>query len=166
MALHIIIDGYNVIGSDQGLRGDLDAKRAELLRELKGYQARKDHGITVVFDGWRAGRLEQIEQQVGNVRVLFSRYGEKADLVIERLARGMGSGCIVVTSDRDLRRSVENAGAVAIYVGEFLRKLRRSDEQETAFDAGDAPADRDSRRGNPRRISKAERLRRERLRKL
>jgi len=167
VALHIIIDGYNVIGSEQGLRGDLEAKRSELLTELKRYHARKNHPITVVFDGWRNGRLEQMEQQVGKVKVLFSRYGEKADLVIQNLARQMGAGCVVITSDRELRRSVEAAGAVAIYVQQFVRKLRRGDEQETDdLDTDDVPSGRVPNRGNPRKLSKVERLRRERLKKL
>ena len=166
MALHIVIDGYNVIGSEQGLRGDLEAKRAALLSELKRYQAQKDFDITVVFDGWRAGRLEQMEQQVGNVKVLFSRYGEKADHVIERLAREMGARCIVVTSDRALRRSVETASAVAIFVQEFLRKVRGDAAGADDCDSDDAPAQRNPRRGNPRKLSKAERLRRDRLKKL
>lgn len=167
MAFHIIVDGYNVIGSERGLRGDLEAGRAALLSELKRYRARKDHAITVVFDGWRNGRLEQAEQQVGSVNVLFSRYGEKADLVIQHMAREMGAGCVVVTSDRELRRSVEAAGAVAIYVQQFLRKLRQSDEERAEeVDRADMPRGRDPKRGNPRKLSKTERLRRERLKKL
>lgn len=171
VAFHIVIDGYNVIGSEQGLRGDLDAKRSELLHELKGYQARKNYSITVVFDGWRAGRLQQMEQHVGKVQILFSRYGEKADAVIERMARQMGAGCTVVTSDRELRRSVEAAGAVAIYVQEFLEKLRRTGEQEPnnepgGFDTARTPVQRGQKKGNPRKLSKVERLRRERLKKL
>jgi predicted RNA-binding protein with PIN domain len=171
VALHIIIDGYNVIGSEQGLRGDLDAKRSALLHELKGYQARKDHSITVVFDGWRAGRLQQIEQHIGKIQILFSRYGEKADTVIQRMARQMGAGCTVVTSDRELRRSVEAAGAVAIYVQEFLGRLRRTHAQEPNdepdnFETADMPVQRGRKKGNPRKLSKIERLRRERLKKL
>jgi len=168
-----VIDGYNVIGSDQGLRGDLEAKRDALLQELKLYQARKGYPVVVVFDGWRAGRIEQMEQQVGNINVLFSRYGEKADLVIQRIAREMGAGCVVVTSDRELRRSVEACGAVAIYVRDFVRKLRQRDGDWAEPDEGldetetdSAPIQRGPKKGNPRRISRIERLRRERLEKL
>lgn len=169
MALHIIIDGYNVIGSDHGLRGDLQARRHELVQDLQQYQARKGYPVTIVFDGWRAGRHEQMEQQIGNVNVLFSRYGEKADLVIERIARELGAGCVVVTSDRELRRSVETRGAVAVYVKEFVRKLRGGDEDEPSGDPDEFEFNtppRGSKKGNPHKISKIERLRRERLKKL
>ena len=170
MPFQIVVDGYNVIGSEQGLRGDLEQKRAELIEEVARYQARTGHVLTAVFDGWRAGRRDETTQRVGNVTVVFSRYGEKADAVIERLARELGSACVVVTSDRDLRRSVEAGGAVAVYVGEFIEKMRtdpatdppRSDEEpEPTFRrAGDR------KKGNPRRLSKAERVRQERLAKL
>lgn len=171
MPFHIVVDGYNVIGSEQGLRGDLEHKRNALVKEVVAYQARIGHSLTTVFDGWRNGRDDETRQQVGDVTVVFSRYGEKADTVIERLARQIGETCIVVTSDRDLRRSVASSGAVAVYVGEFLAKMRAHPEssglEEEDGDFESLPRGRDARKkGNPRRLSKAERVRRERLAKL
>ena len=171
MPFHIVVDGYNVIGSEQGLRGDLEQKRADLIREVTLYQERTGHALTTVFDGWRAGRKEETWEQVGAVTVVFSRFGEKADAVIERLAREIGATCIVVTSDRDLRRNVESGGAVAVYVGEFLAKMRKpaaEPDEVDHIDEFEAPLrTRDGRKkGNPRRLSKAERVRRERLAKL
>lgn len=171
MPFHIVVDGYNVIGSEQGLRGDLEQKRNALVKEVTAYQTRTGHSLTTVFDGWRNGRDDETRQQVGDVTVVFSRYGEKADAVIERLAREIGETCIVVTSDRDLRRSVESGGAVAVYVGEFLAKMRVNPDTPCPGEEDDdfepLPRGRDGRKkGNPRRLSKAERVRRERLAKL
>lgn len=171
MPFHIVVDGYNVIGSEQGLRGDLEQKRADLVNEVVRYQERTGHSLTTVFDGWRNGRRDETREQVGEVTVVFSRYGEKADAVIERLARELGTTCVVVTSDRDLRRSVESSGAVAAYVGEFLAKMRRPpvepDEVHDIDESEVPPPGRNGRKkGNPRRLSKAERVRRERLAKL
>ncbi len=171
MPFHIVVDGYNVIGSEQGLRGDLEQKRADLVKEVVQYQARTGHALTTVFDGWRGGRSDETREQAGAVTVVFSRHGEKADAVIERLAREIGATCIVVTSDRDLRRSVEGSGAVAVYVGEFLAKMRKpaaEPDEADDLDEFEAPPRRwDGRKtGNPRRLSKAERVRRERLAKL
>lgn len=171
MSFHIVIDGYNVIGSEQGLRGDLERKRADLVSEVVLYQKRTGHSLTTVFDGWRAGPTDETRQQIGNVTVVFSRFGEKADAVIERMARELRTTCIAVTSDRDLRRSVESSGAVAVYVGEFLAKMREvpmesnSVEDDSNFEA---PPRRlgGQKKGNPWRLSKAERVRRERLAKL
>ena len=126
--MDIIIDGYNLIGSVQGLRGALEQKR----------------------DG---------------INVVYSRQGEKADSLIIRMARQRGSGCVVVTSDREVRTAVEKFGAVAIYAGEFAAILRRVD---TPFaDPDDGETDAVPRRGgNPNQLSKNERRRRERLKKL
>lgn len=188
MAIHIIIDGYNLIGSDKGLRGDLEGKRGKLILQLQRYKESRDYPITVVFDGWRSGWRHETEEKTGGVTVIYSRLGEKADSVIQRLAREMGSGCVVVTSDREVRRSAEGSGAVAIYAGEFSAKLRNLESAGAGFqgirDQGleeDAWFDKDEwlgavegfkgsklkgKKGNPRKLSKAERKRRERLKKL
>ena len=51
MAIQIVIDGYNVIGGERGLRGDLEGKRKQLIQQLQQYRERKGYPITVVFDG-------------------------------------------------------------------------------------------------------------------
>lgn len=169
MAIHIIVDGYNLIGSDRGLTGNLEGKRSRLIQQLQQYHVRKDYPVTVVFDGWRSGWVHEVQEKSGGITVIFSQQGEKADSVIQRLARQLGSGCVVVTSDREVRRGVETSGAVAVYAGEFSAKLRSLDTDfamENDED-GDFEVFRDQeKRGNPRRLSKLERKRRERLKKL
>lgn len=162
--MDIIIDGYNLIGSDQGLRGDLERKRNWLIQQLSYYQRIKGFGVVVVFDGWQSGSVEEIKQPKEGVTVVYSRQGEKADDVIVRLARQKGSGCVVVSSDREVRNAVEKFGATAIYATEFFRILRTLDhsyKDEEADGAGDV-----LRKGNPRQLSKVERKRREKLKKL
>jgi len=168
MAIHIVIDGYNLIGSEKGLRGDLEGKRNQLIHQLRRYRESKGYPITVVFDGWRSGWCHEVEEKKGGVTVIFSQLGEKADSVIQRLAREMGSGCVVVTSDREVRSAAEASEAVAVYSGEFSTKLRDLDkenffEEEDERLRGLRVA---GKRGNPRRLSKRERKRRERLKKL
>jgi len=172
MAIHIILDGYNLIGSEKGLRGSLELRRNQLIRQLQQYRQRKGYPITVVFDGWRSGWIHEVEERTGGISVIFSQLGEKADSVIQRLAREMGSGCVVVTSDQEIRRAVEASGAVAIYAGEFTAKLRNLEieiEDEGFQGLGDEGLKgirERGKKGNPRRLSKRERKRRERLRKL
>ncbi|MBI4529650.1 MAG: NYN domain-containing protein [Deltaproteobacteria bacterium] len=172
MSVHIIVDGYNLIGCDKGLTGNLESKRNRLVQQLRQYHEAKDYPITVVFDGWRSGWVYQVEEKAGAIKVIYSQQGEKADSVIQRLARNMGSGCVVVTSDRELRQAVEASGAVAVYAGEFGAKLRNVD-REIYLKAEDFEVDRElpaareqPKKGNPRRLSKIERRRRERLKKL
>lgn len=163
--MEIIIDGYNVIGSDTGLTGNLEHKRNSLVQQLVNYHKNKGHGLTVVFDGWRSGSIDEVEQKREGICIVYSRLGEKADSVIVRRARKQSTGCVVVTSDREVRSAVERFGAVALYAGEFkdmLRNLSQSfDDEEPDYPQRGAP-----KRGNPRRLSKKERKRREKLNKL
>jgi uncharacterized protein len=165
MAIQVLVDGYNLIGSDMGLRGDLQRKRDELIQTLHNYQESKSYLVTIVFDGWRSGWVYEVEETIRGVTVVYSRQGEKADAVIIRLARQMGNGCVVVSSDREVRRAVERAGAVAIYAGEFNAILKNfggncdGDETESCGAMS-------VKKGNPRKLSKSERKRRDRLKKL
>jgi uncharacterized protein len=163
--VEIIIDGYNLIGSDAGLTGNLEHKRNWLVQKLASYHRAKGHDLTVVFDGWRSGSVNQAEEQRDGVGIVYSRLGEKADSVIIRLARKKGSGCIVVTSDREVRNAVERFGVVALYAGQFSAMLH--DRAESFDDAQPEPHGREGgKKGNPRRLSKKERKRREKLQKL
>ncbi|MBI2357726.1 MAG: NYN domain-containing protein, partial [Deltaproteobacteria bacterium] len=64
MPLHVVIDGYNLIGSVAGLRGKLEPLRNRLIRELREYQEKRGHPITVVFDGWRSGWINEVEERL------------------------------------------------------------------------------------------------------
>lgn len=163
--MDIIVDGYNLIGSEQGLHGVLEPKRNWLVQRLSLYQKIKQFKVTVIFDGWRTGRNEQTGQKVDGVAVIYSRLDEKADAVIIRLAREKGGGSVVVTSDREIRNAVERFGAIAIAASDFSQILR-SIEIGSSDDEFDDEIDAKSRRGNPNRLSKLERRRNEKIKKL
>ena len=163
--MDIIVDGYNLIGSEHGLHGTLEPKRDWLVQRLSSYHKIKQFNVTVVFDGWRLGRNDEVLQKKDGVSIIYSRLNEKADSVIVRLAREKGSGCVIVTSDREIRSAVERFGAVAVSAGEFSRILRTLD----AGSSGDDYADEDRnapKGGNPKRASKSDRRRNEKLKKL
>lgn len=165
--MELIVDGYNLIGADQGLGGNLELKRNDLLQRLVAYQKNKQIPITVVFDGWRFGSRQETLQKRDGISVVYSRLDEKADSVIIRLARPRASGTVVISSDREIRSAVERFGAVALSSDSFNAILRsaaasRGDEgdedEEDELDWGGE--------GRTRRASKTERRRREALRKL
>jgi predicted RNA-binding protein with PIN domain len=162
--MDIIIDGYNLIGSERGLRGDLEHQRNWLLQRVSLYQELRGNRVVLVFDGWKSGLSDEVSENKQGIRVVFSRQGEKADSVVIRLARTKGSGCVVVTSDREVRRAVEKFGAAAVYADEFSRILRNL---EFAADAGSHEVNRrPNKKGNPKRLAKTERQRQGRLKKL
>jgi predicted RNA-binding protein with PIN domain len=163
--MDIIIDGYNLIGSEQGLQGALEHKRNWLVQQLSRYQKLKQFNLIVVFDGWRAGSANEASEKIAGLSVIYSRLGEKADQVIVRIAREKGAGAVVVSSDREIRNAVERFGAVAIHAGEFNQILKSIDGVGFEDDVGDDDFVSDK-RGNPNRLGKAERKRIDKLRRL
>jgi Predicted RNA-binding protein containing a PIN domain len=127
MALHLIIDGYNLIRQSPELlryeKRDFEKGRAMLLRSLMAYQRVKQHAITVVFDGWAEGDFFERRGKEGGIEIIFSRRGEKADEVIKRLSAQKKGEVTVVTSDRDLGYSCALNGCTIVSSPEFLEKM-------------------------------------------
>ena len=150
--------------------GRLEAAREGLLHTLAGYRQRKGHAITVVFDGWQGGLgAEQREFQSG-VEVVYSKRGERADQVIQRLARLYGRDCAVVSSDHEVINAARAAGAFVIESPEFRAKLyARQVHPPSAFKELDPAQDEMVKRskekgGNPRKLPKSQRKRNQHLR--
>ena len=170
MPTHLIIDGYNLLGRTGGLSGHVAAARETLLQALAAYRHRKNHPITIVFDGWQQGRpVERREHQAG-VQVIYSKRGERADQVIQRLARDYGADCAVVSSDQEVARSAKVSGAFVLGAQEFAMKLWSSPRggmghKELDTQEEEPPARDPKKKGNPRKLPKAERLRNRQLKR-
>ena len=119
MALHYLIDGYNVLYALPDLPpGSWEKKREQLLLLLI---AKKPHGknqITVVFDS-REGSGDRM--RVGEIAVAFTS-GETADDWISHYVRQAENPrvCVVVTNDQGLRRLIRGTGAKGCSVEEFF----------------------------------------------
>lgn len=151
MALHLLIDGYNVIRRSPELgridREDLERGREALLERLAAYRRLRPHRITVVFDGAGApGGLPERDRRAG-IRVLFSRGGETADRLIARLAHEEREAVLVVTSDAALRRTVVAGGAEAVSAEDFAARL------ELALHGGETEDGEEGRPGGGRRLA-------------
>jgi hypothetical protein len=103
--------------------------------------------------------------------VVFSRQGERADQVIQRLIDDFGPDCAVVSSDREVADFARARGALTIKAGEFDGKLRPPQAAAgfrggTGKDAtaGDPPPRKADKKGNPRKLPKAQRRRNRQLR--
>lgn len=175
MPTHLIIDGYNLlgalgqVGADQGSRAD--SGREQLIRDLAAYRQRKAHAITVVFDGWQHGIGTEHHEHRAGVQVIYSRRGERADQVIQRLVRDFGSACAVVSSDHEIVNYARNQGALVIAATEFVSRL---DHARTAYsistfggkklDDDPLPSRPPTKKGNPRKLPKSLRKRNRHLR--
>jgi len=153
----IIIDGYNVIGTQHG---DVDAAREGFVHSLSEYRKVKDHEITVVFDGWKDGEGKHTESHYGGVRIIYTPIGEKADSYIKELVDG-SKQFIVISSDREIQSHAWNSGAVPIESEEFLHYMERASMPSGEYFDEDDEDDEDlfgqaRKKGNPKKASKKE----------
>ena len=126
MATNVIIDGYNVLGvrgwKGQSSSQDIEQFREQLIQDLTRYWNLKGHPITLVFDAWREPNSEHREHRSG-VDVIYTRRGERADQVVQRMARQFGKNCVVVSSDLEIVATATANSALTISAKEFQGKL-------------------------------------------
>lgn len=116
----VIIDGYNLIGINHK---DLDAQRNRLIESLITYSQRMGHRIILVFDGWKSGGIREEHIEKGGIKIIYSRLGEKADAVIERIISTERQEWIVITSDRDIVSNAWRYGSIPIPSEVFYDRL-------------------------------------------
>jgi predicted RNA-binding protein with PIN domain len=176
MAIHIIIDGYNMIRQSPGL-SDLENiaiqnGREALIDWLAVYKRIRPHKITVVFDGSNAPALSAKQDFIKGIAIKFSRSGETADAVIKRMARQEKEHALVVSSDREIVEAVASHGAATISSPEFEEKLvmaehmnpQGPDQKEAEDEPGWKPSTK--KKGPHRRLSKRKRRNQLKIRKL
>ena len=146
--------------------------REALLRDLAAYRQRKGHAVTVVFDGWQQGQPMEGREHRAGVQVIYSKRGERADQVIQRLAREYGADCAIVSSDNEIVNYAKTHGAFVMGAQEFSLKLRSSGlpsgiQVNKELDQGDdlSPRRGPQKKGNPRKLPKALRQRGKQLRR-
>jgi uncharacterized protein len=173
MAMHLIIDGYNLLGRIGGSgRLQSEMARETLLRDLAVYRQRKGHAVTVVFDGWQHGQPIEGREHRAGIQVIYSKRGERADQVIQRLAREYGSDCAIVSSDHEIVATARAHGAFVMGAQEFSDKIRSlsqplGTQAHKELDMGEdtLPSRGPEKKGNPRKLPKAQRQRSKHLRR-
>lgn len=108
--VHLVVDGYNVTKAAWPTM-PLEGQRTRLVQALGALASRTGAEITCVFDGADVSVPPPVKPAAG-VRVRFSPPGETADEVVRRLVRAEPEGrpVVVVSSDRELARSVQRPG--------------------------------------------------------
>ena len=127
MALHLIIDGYNLIRRSDRLRRAeeqaLELGRRALIDDLAAYKRIRGYKITVVFDGAEKDDHFEAKSSEKGIRIRFSRHGQSADAVIANMAAREGAKAMVVTSDRQLADKASSKGAVTVDSETFEEKM-------------------------------------------
>jgi predicted RNA-binding protein with PIN domain len=152
----------------------MEKVRDGLLSQLAEYRKVRAHEITVVFDGYKNGMATQQVSYRNEVRVIYTRLGEKADDVIKKIISRERREWIVVTADRDIVDHAWSVGSVPVVPDKFMDIISRAcrtgaedvpDVSADSEDEDDQDEGRD-RRGNPYKPSKKEKALRRILSKL
>jgi predicted RNA-binding protein with PIN domain len=148
MAIHLIIDGYNLIRqSDAFLRQErvsLESGRQALIQKLSNYKKIKHHKITVIFDG--ASVLSDFAEPYyeAGIRICFSPQSRSADDIIKEWAEKERSQAIIVTSDTAIIAHAQRFGCGLISSPDFYEKLFQAERM-----AGNLTAQRDDEEKKP-----------------
>jgi len=174
--MHILIDGYNLIRQSIDLkrfeRHSLEAGRKALIEWLSRYRKRKDHRITVVFDGWISGSAQEERDYHSGIQIIYSSRGVKADDVLKRITASTDEEILVVSSDREITSFASRKGKATLSSIEFESIVNRQltdpdddfpeqkdeDEEESGHPAG--------KKGPAHRLPKAKRQAQTKIRKL
>jgi len=121
--MRLLIDGYNLIRQSPTLgpafEADPERARQELIGLLALYRKKRGHAVTLVFDAGASIHLGAESSQEAGVRLVYTAQGQTADEAIARRTARLGTGVVVVTSDRDLARTCQRAGAEVMSSAEF-----------------------------------------------
>lgn len=132
----IIIDGYNVVFTDDRMRKaairDRQSGRGLLIQALREYVEQRDVQVTLVFDG--RGHMADAEAVLpGRLQIVYSARGQTADELILQTLREADrpQSYLVVTSDRrDIGGEASAMGARVIGSKRFLDQLADDPAQE------------------------------------
>ncbi len=170
LMVHVLIDGYNLMAKMDGLSGNLEARRERFLHALSQYRAQKYHEVIVVFDGEKGGWCTESHERTMGIIIVFSRLGEKADDVIKKMVKDDDVEYTVITSDKEVASFAETYGHTAIPSEDFIPKLRiRSNVAPREWKDEDDDDYRPvtvKKKGNPNKLSKAARKRKQKLERL
>jgi predicted RNA-binding protein with PIN domain len=125
-ARYLIVDGHSAIFAWRELQRLHDRRsslaRDALVKKLRDYQDYSGVRVVIVFDG--AGAVTTEDSEPGGVQVFYSRSGQAADSVIERLAsKYAGKFDLTIATDDFLEQETASAcGADCISI-QLLRAL-------------------------------------------
>jgi predicted RNA-binding protein with PIN domain len=123
---YLIVDGHSVIFAWPELRAMHERRtmlaRDVLVQKLRDYQDWTGVRVIVVFDG--TGSAVSQTSEPGEIQIFYSRAGQTADAIVERLASKYGEQfqLLVATSDYLEQETVMACGAECISA-EGLRGL-------------------------------------------
>jgi len=120
----LLVDGHSVIFAWPDLaeihQRNTAAARENLVRRLTGLQDSTEWEVAVVFDG--RGAKASSDSVPHGIAVFYSKSGQTADEIIERLAAKYSATCevTVATDDHMERTTVEALGGMSMSTEQLL----------------------------------------------
>lgn len=130
---YLIVDGYNVIFAWEELKSlaaqNLDAARDRLNDILCNYQGYKKCRLIVVYDAYKRKGGAGGTQEYHNIRLVYTKEGQTADMYIEEYVRTLPkkTKVTVATSDQLEQLTVSSGGALRMSAGELLLEVRAAE---------------------------------------
>jgi len=128
----LIVDGHSVIFQVDALRAAHERRTAsardQLVNTLQRYNENTGIHVVLVFDG-KGTRTEQSSPSPG-LQVFYSKRGQTADAVIERIAAKYGQtmDLTVATDDHLERTTVMALGAHPISVLQLVTEINQAED--------------------------------------
>lgn len=126
----IIVDGYNFIFNFYKAKkitsNDLSHLRDRLINDLSQLKNYIGCNITVVYDSKNGENFADSIETIGGVEVIYSRRGETADTIVEKLVNKPSEfeRIFVVTSDYSQQKVVFRGNIYRKSIREFSLELR------------------------------------------
>lgn len=128
----LIVDGHSMIFASPELeemhRRNTAIARETLVRKLTGLQDASDWTVAVVFDG--KGAKASSDGLPNGIPVFYSKSGQSADSLIERLAAKYAAehAVFVATNDNMERTTVEAFGCESLSAEQLFSEMDRRKE--------------------------------------
>ena len=132
---YLVVDGYNVIFAWKDLRelaeNDISSARESLARTLSNYTAYVRCETVLVFDGYRIPGNPGDHFSYDNIRIVYTKERETADLFIERFLAGIPKTerVTVVTSDSLIQLQALRSGVLRVSSAGFLTEVTEVEEK-------------------------------------
>lgn len=119
--MHIIIDGYNVLKQVIHQNTISESQRRGFINVLGKYAHKKNHTITVVFDGgpttWPSHEKDH------GVIVTYVGTKQSADDYIKTMIANKRHGILIVSSDNEIKHAAAHQGLVSVDGIEFYKMV-------------------------------------------
>lgn len=119
--MHIIIDGYNVLKQVVHSGEISSMQRRAFINALGKYGVKKNHRITIVFDG--GPDVWPTQEKDHGVTVIYAGIKQSADDLIKRAMKERQHNILVVTSDNEIKAAAARHDIVTMNAQEFYALL-------------------------------------------